>query len=383
MAPHQSAASEAPPVFTSPASGDHWRRAGAVVVDALRLAGVILTAAVLRRPVRALAGEAGRPLPGDEAVPGRRARWTHGITIHARPTEIWPWLVQMGCGRAGWYSYDGLDNGGVPSADRIVAEFQRVEVDEIFPMRPGANDSFVVRALEPEQWLVLGDAAGSATWAFALEPVDEVSTRLLTRSTGSYKRFVVGLLLEIVLRPIHFGMQRRQLLNLKRNAEGRSMLTSREKTEASTLKLLVGSGDKIGLFTLPFLLAGAGLNIAYPAAFHVGGPPTTLRVISIIALIAGLTIWIWSVALILTKVPSGELITNGPYRLVKHPLYTGVALLVLPWVGFLADTWLGLLLGIVLYLGSRRFAPEEEAELSQTFGAAWDHYRGAVMIPWL
>jgi hypothetical protein len=228
-APHVPASAGPPPVV-SPASGDRWSRAGAFAVDALSLAGVILTGAVSRRPVRPLPGEAERRLAGDEALPGRSVRWTHGITLDARPDEIWPWLIQMGCGRAGWYSYDGLDNGGVPSADRIVGELQRAEVGDIFPMRPGAKDSFVLRAREREQWLVLGDAAGSATWAFVLDPVDEVSTRLLTRSTGSYKRFVVGLLLEVLLRPIHFGMQRRQLLNLKRNAEGRSATTSREKT---------------------------------------------------------------------------------------------------------------------------------------------------------
>jgi proline iminopeptidase len=59
------------------------------------------------------------------------ARWTHGITIRARPPEIWPWLVQMGCRRGGWYGYDGLDNGGAPSAGRIVPELQRVDVGDI------------------------------------------------------------------------------------------------------------------------------------------------------------------------------------------------------------------------------------------------------------
>jgi protein-S-isoprenylcysteine O-methyltransferase Ste14 len=152
---------------------------------------------------------------------------------------------------------------------------------------------------------------------------------------------------------------------------------------ARTLRLLVGSGDNIGLFALPFLLVGVVLNVVYRSAFRVGGPPTALRVVSILALIAGVTIWIWSVVLILTKVPRGELITSGPYRLVKHPPYTGVALLVLPWVGFLLNTWLGAAIGIVLYLGSRRFAPEEEAGLSQTFGPAWDDYCRTVMIPWL
>lgn len=84
----------------------------------------MVTGVLSRRQVCPLGDEARRPLPGDELVPSAKIRWTHGITIRARPTEIWPWLVQMGCRRAGWYSYDGLDNGGVPSAERIVPELQ-------------------------------------------------------------------------------------------------------------------------------------------------------------------------------------------------------------------------------------------------------------------
>jgi protein-S-isoprenylcysteine O-methyltransferase Ste14 len=153
--------------------------------------------------------------------------------------------------------------------------------------------------------------------------------------------------------------------------------------ERGLLKLLIGSGDKIGLFILPFLLAGLVLNIVYPSAFDVGGPPAALRVASIVVLVPGLTIWAWSAALIVTRVPRGELITTGPYSLVKHPLYTGVALLVLPWIGFLLNTWLGAVIGIVLYIGSRVFAPAEEAELSKSFGTAWDEYRTSVKMPWL
>lgn len=149
------------------------------------------------------------------------------------------------------------------------------------------------------------------------------------------------------------------------------------------LKLLVGSGDKIGLLTLPFLITGLILNILFPSLFRVGGPSIILRRISFIILIPGIIIWIWSVVLILIKVPRKELITNGPYSLVKHPLYTGVALLVLPWVGFLFNTWLGVLTGIILYIGSRIFSPEEEEMLSKTFGAAWDEYCTKVKIPWL
>ncbi len=149
------------------------------------------------------------------------------------------------------------------------------------------------------------------------------------------------------------------------------------------LKILVGSGRKIGLFTLPFLAAGIILNILFPEVFQVGGPTEILRWISFAILIPGVVIWIWSVVLILVKVPRHELITTGPYALVLHPLYTGVALLVLPWLGFLLNTWLGLLVGLVLYAGSRLYAPEEEKILAKIFGESWEQYRRKVLLPWL
>ena len=149
------------------------------------------------------------------------------------------------------------------------------------------------------------------------------------------------------------------------------------------LKVLVGSGEKIGLLTLPFLIIGLILNMMIPSLFSLGGPPIVMKVISMIFKVPGVTIWIWSAALILTKIPKKELITNGPYSFVKHPLYTGVAFLVLPWIGFLFNTWLGVLIGIVLYIGSRIFSPEEEKTLSKTFGAIWDEYCTKVKIPWL
>lgn len=149
------------------------------------------------------------------------------------------------------------------------------------------------------------------------------------------------------------------------------------------LKTLVGSGDKIGLLVLPFLIIGLILNIMFPWLFSLGGPPMALWVISIILLIPGVIIWLWSVGLILTRVPKNELITTGPYALVKHPLYTAVALLVLPWVGFLLNTWLGALIGIVLYIASRLYAPAEEEALAKSFGSAWVEYNNKVKIPWL
>jgi protein-S-isoprenylcysteine O-methyltransferase Ste14 len=149
------------------------------------------------------------------------------------------------------------------------------------------------------------------------------------------------------------------------------------------LKALIGSGQKIGLLTLPFLAIGLVLNIMFPTWFSVGGPPMALKLISIIILIPGVVIWAWCLVLILTKVPQKKLITTGPYALVRHPLYTNAALLVLPWACFLLNTWLGVLIGVVVYIGARIFSPEEEKILSEIFGPAWEEYRNKVKIPWL
>lgn len=149
------------------------------------------------------------------------------------------------------------------------------------------------------------------------------------------------------------------------------------------LKVLVGNGRKIGLFTLPFLIVGTPLNIIFPEFFSVKGTSGFLLWISLLFLLVGFINWIWTVALILTKIPRKELITTGPYAIVKHPLYAGVALLVLPWAGFMLNTWLGVVLGIVVYIGSRIYSPEEEKFLSRIFGIEWENYSKKVKLPWI
>jgi len=186
--------------------------------EALALAGVIVTGAWSRRPVRPVGDEARRRLPGDEFVP-KALRFTNGITLRARPGDVWPWLVQIGCDRAGVYSYDALDNGGIPSAEQILPEFQHVAVGDIVPWAPKAQDGWVVLAVEPERALVLGDDRGTLSWAFVLEPVDAATTRLIVRGRAWYESLPALLLLHLLWHPIHFGMQRRQLLGIKRRVE--------------------------------------------------------------------------------------------------------------------------------------------------------------------
>jgi len=149
------------------------------------------------------------------------------------------------------------------------------------------------------------------------------------------------------------------------------------------LEALVGSGRKIGLFTLPFLIVGTLLNLLFPVFFMVNDTSGLLFWGSLLFLIIGFINWIWTVVLIVTKIPRKQLITTGPYAIVKHPLYVGVALLILPWAGFMLNTWLGVVLGIVVYIGSRIFSPKEEQLLSKIFEIEWENYSKIVMLPWL
>lgn len=188
--------------------------------DALLFAATILTGALSRLRVRALGDEGRRPLPGDEIVPDSKGQWTNAVTIQGRPADIWPWILQMGCTRAGWYSYDGLDNGGQPSAERIVPELQDVELGDVFPWTPTDREGFIVRAIEPDRALVLGGTPPPfrMSWAFVLQPLDEATTRLIARCRAVPRSVAVGVLLRL-FHPVHFAMQRKQLLSVKRRVE--------------------------------------------------------------------------------------------------------------------------------------------------------------------
>ena len=160
------------------------------------------------------------------------------------------------------------------------------------------------------------------------------------------------------------------------------MSVANRRSFGAEIKNLVGSGDSIILFTAPFLVVAVALNLAFPSFFAVGGPPPGLQLAAIIVLAAGVAVWAWSVVLILTHVPRGELITSGPYAVVKHPLYEAVALLVIPCAGLLLNTWVGVVVGIAMYAGVRLYATREEHELASRFGPAWDAYARGVMLPW-
>lgn len=181
--------------------------------------------------------ESGFELPGDELLEKIGAQRTDAITIEAPPATVWPWLVQMGCRRAGWYSIDYLDNGGVKSAERIEPAFQHIALGDILPARPKGADGFAVLATDPPHALVLGSPSllrdpakrgrrwtmfggdYAATWSFVLRPIGDDATRLIVRIRAAFVPTVRAELARPVLLAVHGFMERAQLQHLKARVE--------------------------------------------------------------------------------------------------------------------------------------------------------------------
>jgi hypothetical protein len=145
---------------------------------------------------------------------------TRAITIEAPREAVWPWLVQIGFGKAGFYSNDLLDNVGHPSADHILDEFQHPRVGDWVPMFTEVNDTtaFKVAAIAPNDHLVW--VKPDSTWAWTLTPLGN-STRLVTRLRILYRwHMPADALLSVFLNEFgDFAMMRTMLRGIKRRAE--------------------------------------------------------------------------------------------------------------------------------------------------------------------
>jgi len=182
--------------------------------------GIVLVRLAMLRSLKEAADRRWR-LEGDDIIADAHAQLTHAATIDAPPRDVWPWLVQMGCQRAGWYSWDALDNAGVRSADRIIPELQHLAVGDVLPARPVGAGGFKVLRLVPERALVLDGASPewAGTWAFELQPLGENETLLVTRYRASYPPNTRMSILLPVLATVHAFMERKQLQTIKHHAE--------------------------------------------------------------------------------------------------------------------------------------------------------------------
>lgn len=166
--------------------------------------------------------EAREPLPGDELVPEPDYRRTAATTVNARPEDIFPWLLQMGYGRGGLYSYDFLDRMfgmlDAPSAKTILPEFQHLEPGDLIPV--GRGGAFEVKAVEENRCLVLGPEEGWITWQIALEPIDDEHTRLISRNRATLPKAPMARFTSMIMDFAAYIMIRRFLVVLKDRAEG-------------------------------------------------------------------------------------------------------------------------------------------------------------------
>jgi hypothetical protein len=224
-----------------------WPAVGALAAAAIVVAGLVYALVIRPWHVRrgATDAEVRRSLPGDDLVSDPKSGYTQAVTIQAPASEVWAWLVQIGYGRAGWYSHDWLHRlmgiaGSVDderrSAKRIIPELQDLKVGDVIEIAPGMG--YVVAEIEPGRVLVLSSRVDAAkweslssgdplpakylcsSWLWYLEGLDDQTTRLVVRVRSDYNPGLLSTLSAGI--PNELGslvMQPKTLRTLKQRAE--------------------------------------------------------------------------------------------------------------------------------------------------------------------
>ena len=152
-----------------------------------------------------------RSMPGDELIPGA-GQATRAISVSATPEDVWPWLVQLGYGKAGWYSYDWIDNDFQPSANRIIPEFQDLNVGDKILMMPEMG--FVVHSIDEPNSIVSVLEDGSTSWCLALHQ-EGSSTRLVSRWRPKFEKTPATFLMTMLSEPGTFIMEQKMLRTIR------------------------------------------------------------------------------------------------------------------------------------------------------------------------
>ncbi|HET6898639.1 MAG TPA: hypothetical protein VFK70_09835 [Vicinamibacteria bacterium] len=215
----------------------------AVVAGAAVIAAYVMFVRPWHMTLGCTADEAGARLPGDELIAAPRLQATHAISIRARPFEVWPWLIQMGQGRGGFYSYDRLEQMfgcEIYNVREIVAHLQHLRVGDgislhvkapalnVFEIRP--HQAIVLAGgpeLQPDMppdrsWYRFHTYQGYV-WSFTLREQADGSTRLITRIRVAWNRDHLGHFVRsrIFLEPVHTFMQRKMNRTIKELVEER------------------------------------------------------------------------------------------------------------------------------------------------------------------
>jgi hypothetical protein len=158
--------------------------------------------------------EVHRAMPGDDLIP-EAASTTRAISIAAPPEQVWPWLVQLGYGRAGWYSYDWIDNDDQPSTDSIIPQLQQLQVGDQILMLPEMGPH--IREIQPNRYFVAADQEGP-NWCLALYPTSH-GCRLVSRWRADWHMTLANALWILLSDPGPFIMERKMLKGIKARAE--------------------------------------------------------------------------------------------------------------------------------------------------------------------
>jgi hypothetical protein len=198
----------------------------ALVGSALAGIGAVLFYKLVAQPWHlhwgAMPEEIARKMPGDEVIVSPDYVSTRAVTIHAKPEHVYPWLVQMGQGRGGAYSYDWIENVlglDIHSVDTIIPKLQELEVGDTIPLEPNGTGLNVLKLVKNESMTLVLPEEGW-TWDFGVYPIDEETTRLVSRNrfdldeTSLAFRFYLKL-----VEPGAFLMERKMLLGIKERAE--------------------------------------------------------------------------------------------------------------------------------------------------------------------
>ncbi len=171
-------------------------------------------------------GEIKRSMPGDEIVDRPSFNATRAVTINAPAENIYPWIAQMGVTRAGWYSYDLLDNLAKPSAESVLVEYQDVQVGDLIPMSPDGKQGMRVKDLRRNEWMLWWDNIGDTTWVWEIKSESEAVSRLVTRVRVKYRWFSPVIAFNMLIEFLDIVMMRKCMLGIKRRAEAMPLTDS-------------------------------------------------------------------------------------------------------------------------------------------------------------
>ena len=160
-----------------------------------------------------------RSMPGDDIVAKPSFNATRGVTVNAPAEHIYPWIVQMGVSRAGWYSYDLLDNLARPSAESILAEYQNIQIGDVIPMSPDGKQGMLVKDFWKNKWMLWWDKKGDCSWIWEIYPEGNARSRLITRVRMKYRLLSTAFFFNLLVEFFDIWMMRKCMLGIKRRAE--------------------------------------------------------------------------------------------------------------------------------------------------------------------